>query len=81
MKTLTYSAILVAIIFTAITVSAISYLDSGTKIICQNVTYTLINRINLTGISVFSSTSNYINLDGKYIFNFTSNAIDNIESE
>ena len=54
-----------------------SYLDSGTKIICQNVTYTLINRINLTGISVFSSTSNYINLDGKYIFNFTSNASDN----
>jgi len=74
---LIYPAILVAIIFTAITVSAISYLDSGTKIICQNVTYTLINRINLTGISVFSSTSNYINLDGKYIFNFTSNASNN----
>jgi len=71
---LIYSAIL--IITLMIGVSA-SYLDSGTKIICQNVTYTLINRINLTGISVFSSTSNYINLDGKYIFNFTSNASDN----
>jgi len=77
MKILTYSAILVTIIFLAITVSAISYLDAGTKIISQNVTYTLINRINLTGISVFSSTSNYINLDGKYIFNFTSNASNN----